>query len=221
MTEVPEELQLNYYLGSIVISDSFAEHEARVFWYVLHSVGLVSGNRPEMFGRLLPNLEAAMNEPAVPAKFRDIALPLLEWARKWHTYRRDLVHVLPVTGWGKSKDVNSAIGKHLPGPMSDLIKCSEELRTVSWRLRGTYMIAPYWLNGLHDAWEKADNLRSWTRVAMGHIADEPNSIIGTKGPAPNPPDGWDSIVAADHAKRDAEDARLANSPTCYENDLPA
>jgi hypothetical protein len=82
MIEVPAEYRLNYYIGEIVISDSFAEHEARVLWNTLHEVELVVGKRPEMFGRLLPALEEAVAGQTVPAEFRDIALPLLLDARR-------------------------------------------------------------------------------------------------------------------------------------------
>ena len=208
MIEVPEEFRLNYYMGEIVISDSFAEHEARVFWNVLHGVGLMVGRRPDMFGRLLPALEAAVGGPTVPAEFRDIATPLLESARVWHKYRRDLVHDLLVKGWGRGDEVRSALGKHPPRPMQEIVQCAEELRRASFRLRGLWIIAPYWLNGPRDSWADAESLRSWTRVAMGHIADVPNAIIGTEGPAPEPPGGWEAVVAEDRAKREAEDARL-------------
>jgi hypothetical protein len=211
MTEVPEEFRLSYYMGEIVIRDSFAEHEARVFWKVLYEVGIVGGKRPEMFGRLLPQLETAVQGPGVPTEFRDIAAPLLESTRVWHKYRRDLVHDLLVTGWGRGDDVMSATGKHPPRPMHEMKKCAAELQSASYRLRGLYIIAPYWMNRPGDGWDDADNLRSWTRVAMGHIADQPNAIIGTKGPAPEPPGGWDAIVAANRAKREAEDARPEDS----------
>jgi len=216
--EVPKEFQLNYYVGDIVISDSFAEHAARVFWHTLGQVGLVSGGQPEMFGRLLPKLVMAVDAPALPAEFREIAVPLLELAQKWHRYRRDLVHDLLVTGWGEGNDVRSAIGKHPVRPMSDLIECSEQLRKIGWRLRGLSVIAPYWLNGVHDEWEEADNLRSWTRVAMGHIAERKDVIVGTTGPAPEPPGGWDAIIASVHLKRDASFALQASVQNFFIDD---
>jgi hypothetical protein len=117
MTDVPEDLRLNFYMGQIVINDSFAEHEARVLWSSLREVGLVGEKRPEMFGRLLPSLGAALAAPVVPDPFREIALPVLESARGWHTYRRDLVHDLLVKGWGKGDEIRSATGKHPPRPM--------------------------------------------------------------------------------------------------------
>jgi hypothetical protein len=45
----------------------------------------------------------------------------------------------------------------------------------------------------------------------GHLADVPNLIQGTPGPAPEPPGGWDPLVAEQVAKREAEKARLKNS----------
>jgi hypothetical protein len=154
MTEVPAEYRLNYYIGEIVISDSFAEHESRLFWNALHDVKLASGKRPKMFGRLLPALEEAIAGPTVATEFRDIATPLLESTRVWHKYRRDLVHDLLVKGWGKGDDVHSAIGKNPPRPMPEIIQCAKELRQASYRLRGLWIIAPYWLHGVHDGWQK-------------------------------------------------------------------
>lgn len=211
MAEVPEQFRLSYYLGEIVIRDSFAEHEAHVLWKVLYELGIVSGKRAVMFGRLLPQLSNAIQDSGFPAEFRDIAVPVFESTRVWHKYRRDLVHDLLVTDWGRGDDVMSATGKNPPRPMEEIKRCAVELRSASYRLRGLCVIAPYWMNRPGDGWGDADNFRSWTRVVMGHIADKPNAIVGTKGPAPEPPGGWDAIVTADRAKREAEDARLQSS----------
>lgn len=207
--EIPEPLRLNYFVGDIVISDSFTEHEARVLWGELLAVGLVPGKRPEMFGRLLPNLEDAFKRPEVPDDLRQMALDLLATTRTWHTYRRDLVHDLLTMGWGRGDEVVSALRKHPPRPMRDLAECARAIRTSGYRLRGLYIIAPYWLGGKVEGWETAEDLRSWTRVAMGHIADVPSVITGTEGHAPEPPGGWDHVVATAIAAREAREARRA------------
>jgi hypothetical protein len=120
-----------------------------------------------------------------------------------------MVHDLLVMGWGRNDDVHSAIRKHPPRPMRELVECGDALRACGYRLRGLYIIAPYWLLTSGDTWDDAAGLRSWTRVAMGHISDVPGSIVGTEGPAPEPPGGWDQIVAAAAAAREAQDARWA------------
>src|SRR5690349_17939591 len=99
--DVPEALRLNYYVGAIVINDSFTEHEARVLWNDLLPLGLVKGKRPEPFGRLIPDLREAFELPQVPEELRAIALDLIDTTKKWHTYRADLVHDLLVMGWGR------------------------------------------------------------------------------------------------------------------------
>jgi|GEM_PF-1780855 len=203
--DVPEGQRLNYFTGDIVISDSFAEHEARVLWNTLYDVKLVSGKRPEMFGALLPRLQEAFERPEVPEDIRGIALGLIETTQRWHRYRRDMVHDLLVMGWGRDDDVHSAIGKHPPRPMLEIVECASALRTCGFRLRGLYIVAPYWLGGKPDGWDNADALRSWTRVAMGHLADVPGSILGTPGDAPEPPGGWDAIIAAAAATREADE----------------
>jgi hypothetical protein len=208
LDQIPEELRLNYFMGDIVISDSFAEHEARVLWNTLQTAELVRGKRPEMFGRLLPRLQEAFVSPRVPKDLREIAVSLLETTRTWHSYRRDLVHDLLTMGWGRGDDVHSALGKRPPRPMREIVQCAEELRTSGYRLRGLCIITPYWIGGTGDGWDDAEGLRSWTRVAMGHIADVPRSVLGTEGPAPEPPGGWDAIVAAANTQREADVARL-------------
>lgn len=212
--DVPEPLRLNYFVGEITISDSYAEHEARVLWNVLARVGLVKGKWPEMFGRLLPGLQEAFERPEVPGAFREIVLPLLATTRNWHAYRRDLVHDLLTTGWGEAGHVQSALGKNPPRPMTELAECGEALRLCGWRLRGVWVVAPWWIGGELDSWETPESLRSWTRVIMGEIADVPNAISGTEGRSPEPPRGWDALVAGEVAKREAEDARL-NSMTSW------
>jgi hypothetical protein len=118
------------------------------------------------------------------------------------------VHDLLVMGWGRNEDVHSAIGKSPPRPMVELVDCANGLRACGHRLRGLYIIAPYWLGSEGDGWDDAAGLRSWTRVAMGHLADMPGLIIGTEGPAPEPPGGWDEIVESAAARRNAGEARL-------------
>jgi hypothetical protein len=209
LDEVPEPLRLSYLVGEITISDSYTEHEARVLWGVLRGMGLVSGKRwPREFGRLLPLLEDAFAQPEVPDEFRDLVLPLITTTRRWHTYRADLVHDLLATGWGEAGHVQSALSKNPPRPMTELAECGEALRSCGYRLRGVWIVAPWWLGGKLDSWETPDQLRSWTRVIMGHLADLPNAIIGTEGPSPEPPGGWDALVSAEVAKREAEDDRL-------------
>jgi len=207
--DVPEALRLNYYMGEIAISDSFAEHEARVLWNHLFAVGLVSGKRPKMFGPLLKQLEEAFAKHELPDEYREIGAPLIAMTGEWHRYRSALVHDLLVIGWGRADDVHSAINKHPPRPLKELVGCGARLRNASYRLRGLYIVAPWWLGGKLDGWADADDLRSWTRAAMGHLSDEPNVIRGTDGPAPEPPGGWDNVVAAAVARREGEDARLA------------
>ncbi|HTN90948.1 MAG TPA: hypothetical protein VL242_45060 [Sorangium sp.] len=207
LEDIPEALRLNYYVGDIVIGDSFTEHEGRVLWNALRSVGLVEGDYEQMFGRLLPKLENAFRRPEVPAELSSIALDLLATTRKWHGYRSALVHDLLTIGWGRDDDVLSALGKHPPRKMREMAECAAALRTCGYRLRGLWIIAPHWLGGAGDEWETAEGLRSWTRVAMGEIADAPHTILGTEGPAPEPPGGWDAIVAANVAERERQEAQ--------------
>jgi len=74
--------------------------------------------------------------------------------------------------------------------MKDLEKCADDLKVATWRLRAVWVIAPHWLGGPTDEWETVESLTSWTRVAMGHIADDPHQVRGTPGKSPEPPGGF-------------------------------
>jgi hypothetical protein len=210
--EVPDALRLNYYVGAIVINDSFTEHEGRVFWNTLREAGLTEDDYPREFGRLLRDVKKVLRAPEAPAEFRTLARDVIITTAKWHRYRSDLVHDLPTMGWGRrSDDVVSALNKNPPRPMRDLATCAERLQTSGYRLRGLYIIAPYWLGVVGDGWDTAANLRSWTRVAMGEIADVRGTITGTEGPSPEPPGGWDEVVSQAVSAREAREARQASS----------
>jgi hypothetical protein len=183
-----------------------------VLWNVLADAGLVTGKAwPRMFGNLLPVLRDAFERPEVPEALSGIVLPLIAETIRWHEYRSGLVHDLLATGWGEPGHVQSVIRRHPPRPMAELAECGQALRSCGWRLRGVWIVAPWWLDGKRDSWETAEDMRSWTRVAMGHIAtDVPHAIVSIPGPAPGPPGGWDAVIAAEVAKREAEDARSAS-----------
>lgn len=112
-------------------------------------------------------------------------------------------------GGGRADEVQSALRKHAPRPIAELAECAQALQRATYRLRGAWIIAPYWLGGERDSWATARDLRSWTRVAMGEIADVPGQILGTEGEAPEPPGGWERLVAALVAEREAEEASRA------------
>jgi hypothetical protein len=76
--------------------------------------------------------------------------------------------------------------------MEEIEKCADDLRRAMYRMRGVWIIAPHWVGGPIEDDLDVDDMRSWTRVAMGHIADLPGVIQGTPGSAPEPPDGWRS-----------------------------
>lgn len=192
LDDVPMELRLSYFVGEIVIADSYAEHEARVLWTVLADLGVLRGRRPEAFGRLLPGLIQAFAPPAVPEAFSRIAQDALHHAQRWHRFRRDLVHDLLALDRRGTGDVFSALRRHPPRPMEDLEQCAAALRESAFRMRALYITVPFWMGGNGDGWEDSASLDSWTRVAMGHIAISDHVVSGTAGPSPAPPGGWDT-----------------------------
>jgi hypothetical protein len=219
LDDVPEPLRLNYFVGEITVSDSYAEHEARVLWNTFSAAGLVKGKQwPGFFGTLLNVLTEAFERPEVPELLSEIVLPLLATTQRWHNYRAHVVHDLLAIGWGEAGHVQSAIGKSPPRPMTELVECGEALGSCGWRLRGVWIVAPWWIGGELDSGATPGDMRSWTRVIMGEIADVPNEIRGTPGPSPEPPGGWQALIAAEVAKREAEDARLGAMVSWVEPD---
>lgn len=214
--DVPNELRMSYFVGEIVIRDSYAEHEARVLWNVLRAHQVVDSDYPREFGRLLKHMRRALLNEAVPEDIRQIALGVVEQATRWHRYRSALVHDLLSTGWRQDDgDVHSRLNKNPPRPLRDLEQCADGLRLATYRFRGLWIVMPFWLGAEGDGWESADDLRSWTRVAMGHIADELHVMKGTPGSAPEPRGGWDEIVAAAVA---AEERRAARRSAMFWTD---
>lgn len=194
--EIPSGLRLSYFVGEIVIRDSYAEHEARVLWNVLRTHEIVDKNHSREFGWLLDDLRKALRHKSIPDEIRQVARNVVRLATRWHKYRSALVHDLLTTGWREGDDdVHSAINKEPPRPLRELEQCADGLRQATYRFRGLWVVMPFWLGAGGEGWESAEDFRSWTRVAMGHIAEDPHVMRGTPGPSPEPRDGWDAIVA--------------------------
>ncbi len=214
--EIPSHLRLSYFVGEIVIRDSYAEHEARMLWNVLRKHEIVSTEYPRAFGGLLTQTRRALRHDRLSEEIRRVAFGVIESAAKWHRYRSDLVHDLLTTGWRQEgDDVHSVLNRNPPRPLRELERCADELRLVSYRFRGLWVVMPFWLGAPAEGWESAEDFRSWTRVAMGHIADDPLVMRGTPGPSPEPQGGWDAIVAAAVA---AEELRVARRTALFSVD---
>lgn len=193
--DLPEKYQLSYLIGEVVRNDVFAESETRMLWRKLQEAGLLEADKLS-FGRLFSKLRHALASPLVPADFRRIALDVLGEMDAAHKVRNEYAHTIflhyPEHG---SELVRAARPGPLPRKLDDIEKGARRLLTATWRMRGVWIIAPFWIGGEADDYESADDLRSWTRVAMGHIADTPGQVIGTPGPAPEPPGGYGAGAA--------------------------
>lgn len=211
--DLPKEFELSFYLGEIVRNDVYAEHEMRVLWNFLDAAGLRQGlsagdykrGRERDFGRLIPQVRKLLSQSAVPPEFRRIALDVIETTHVSHTYRAKLVHDLLVQSPWDGNTVRSAFGTNPPRSVDELRQCAAELKRSSWRLRGVWIIAPHWVGGPLDVpVDDEGSLRSWTRVAMGHIEDNPHTVIGTQGDCPEPPSGFRSEASTDTLSIDFE-----------------
>lgn len=157
----------------------------RNVWAHLHRAGIADGQMQRDLGKLVRQVRSALRDERVPGQFRAIALAVLERAWTAHQLRNKLVHDqwihLP---WdrGQIASMRSTDRREV----RDLRECADELQTMMWRMRGVSIIAPAWLDLEDDDEELDDELHSWTRVAMGHIAESPGRVIGTPGDAPAP-----------------------------------
>ena len=194
-TDLPEKYRLSFLVGEIVRNDVFAETEMRTFFYKLNDAGLINELHQQNLGRLVSQVRKALNKNDVPVEFRKLALEVVEGLAVQHRLRSSLAHDqwmhLPKVRPDKVRSMRR------PGtiqPISELEACATELIRLAWRIRGLWIIAPYWLNGDLSDHTSPEDLHSWTRVAMGHIADDPSMTRGTDGEAPHPPGGFPPAI---------------------------
>lgn len=185
--DVPPRFELSFLIGEVVRNDVFAESEMRATWWHLHAAGLVRGEKPGGFGRVIDDVSRALRKPAVPPEFAVIAREVVWETGRQHQLRNALAHDQWIElRWdpGSIRSMRTTEARTL----EDLRVCARALLVLTWRLRGVSVIAPWWLDVVPD-WERdlVDGLHSWTRVAMGHIADDVSQVRGTPGPAPMPP----------------------------------
>lgn len=189
--EVPPQHRLSFLIGEVARSDVSAETEMRGLWWHLRDAGLGTDEEKmaREFGRLIKQVGALLRSEMVPSGFADIAGEVVEAARAAHAKRNELVHDqwvhLPWT-----EDRIRSQRRPESKQFSDLRQCADDLREVMWRTRGAWIIAPLWFGRPEVADMQPSEVRSWTRVAMGHIDwNSPSQMTGTDGPAPMPP-GW-------------------------------
>lgn len=185
--DVPDRYALSFLISEVVRHDIGAESEMRMVWHWLRQAGLVDEPMERDLGRLIKQVRRGLRDPAVPEEFGRIALQVLERTWTAHRLRNELVHDQWVNVPWNATQIRS-MRSATPRQLADLRICAADLLTLSWRLRGAAVIAPAWL-GTEDKDDEPlsdADAHSWTRVAMGHIADEPGRIVGTPGPAPLP-----------------------------------
>jgi hypothetical protein len=189
--DLPEKYQLSFYLGEIVRNDTWAENEVRNLWFRLASVGLSEEPIERDFARVIKDVRRMLRDVRVPAEFRRLALEVLEATHDVHRGRARYVHQILIQPPWKPDELRPATDTGKAIHMSDLVQAAEGLRVLMWRIRALWIIAPHWLgDASHDEYSDRDDMVSWTRVAMGHIRDDPHRVVGTSGPAPEPPGGY-------------------------------
>jgi hypothetical protein len=190
-SRVPDEFRLSFVVGEIVRNDVYAENETKVLHSKLAAAGLTTAAPERDFGRVLPQVLKVLESPQVPEPFRKIAVRVVDLTARAHAVRRETVHDILIQMPSDQDRIRSGFGNGKSRAMSDLEKCADDLKEATWRLRAVWIIAPQWVGGPPEAWETVASLTSWTRVAMGYIADDnPNAIVGTPGKCPLPPGGF-------------------------------
>lgn len=185
-SDVPEQYALSFLIGEVIRNDVGLESEMRALWWQLHEAGLAPSPMQRDLGRLLKELRRALSHSLVDAPFREIALEVVQQSQDQHRVRNTLVHdqwvQLP---WRSEEIASMRTATRLQ--LDELRACADALLVLLWRTRGVASMAPAWLRA--DAGPEVDDeeLLSWTRIAMGHIAYSPGRIQGTDGPAPLPP----------------------------------
>lgn len=188
--DVPASLRLSFYLGEIVRNDNHAETELAALYRSFDEAGLTSEPRQRDFGRLIPQARRLLVHEQVPEDFRSLVASVLDFTANAHRRRREIVHDLLAHDVVNPALVRSLRGGQAVVSMTALKGCADDLLVATWRIRGLSVTAPYWIGGRTQDGPDASDLRSWTRVAMGHIADHPHVTIGTEGECPEPPGGW-------------------------------
>lgn len=200
--DLPLKYTLSYVIGEVVRNDVFAETEMRLLWRELSAVLSPGDEMQREMGRLIKQVRSLLNRGEVPAAFRDIGRAVLDEAAAAHRLRNVFIHDqwlhLPAFRPGSIRSLrrtneNRADGRFGDVALADFERCADELKRSAWRLRGLWITAPYWLGQEPDWTSTDDELDSWTRVAMGHIADDPEMTRGTPGPAPQPLGGWGGL----------------------------
>lgn len=191
MTEqVPARHELSFFIGEIVRNDVVLETEMRALWRQLRAVGLAEDEMQRNLGRTISQVRKMVREQAVPLAFRDLALEVVDLAADAHRERSVLAHDQWMQLPYRPDEVSSMRRPNSRRPLEELGQCAADLLRIAWRTRALWIIAPYWVGGDLSDHTSPDDLHSWTRVAMGHIADDERMVFGTLGEAPHPPGGF-------------------------------
>ena len=188
--QVPPEHELSFLIGEIVRNDVVLETEMRSLWRQLSAVGLTDEKMQQNLGRTIGQVRKMLRKDAVPPTFRDLALEVIELAATAHRSRSQLAHDQWLQLPYRPDEVTSMRRANSRRPLDELRQCAADLLRLSWRTRGLWIIAPYWVDGDLSEHTSPSDLHSWTRVAMGHIADTQRIVMGTQGDAPHPPGGF-------------------------------
>jgi len=189
-SKVPDKYRLSFIVGKIVRNDVRAENETKVLFNRLRAGGLPSDPMLRDFGKVIPQVRRMLMPPQVPEEFQKIAIQVIELTSRERAVRRETVHDILIQMPFESEQILSGFGNGKSRALADLEKCADDLKEAMWRVRAVASIAPQWITGALAGWETVERLRSWTRVAMGEIADNENAMMGTPGKSPEPPGGF-------------------------------
>lgn len=193
-TELPEPYRLSFLIGEICRRNVWVENELRRLAYAFDESPVNSPKWESDYGRMLPQLVTTASQSAVPEPFRRLVAQVANLSITENRNRNRFAHdlwieiprqVSPIVGLSPRRGREEV-------DVEDFRRCAAELARLVARARGLWIIAPSWIGPAAD-WQNADDLRSWTRVSMGHIADNASAMRGTPGACPEPPGGYVSI----------------------------
>ena len=195
--KVPPESQLSTFIGDILRNDLHTQHEMTVFRSKLEFAGLpVAAKKNIWYATLIERILTVLDRGAIPLEFRDIAVAAVNAASDAHDIRNDVAHELLTQDYTDEAKYRSVLRwAEPPRPLAELEAHGRQILRANWRMRGVWIIAPFWIGGPIEIYDDANNLRSWTRVAMDQIADSTEGIRGTPGESPEPPGGYASMVS--------------------------
>jgi hypothetical protein len=168
-----ENERLTYWIGDIIRSDAFAEHEARVAWHELAQSSPCAGEEaPQNFAQILDGCRDMLRSVELELADRALCREVLAAAGAAHKLRNLLTHDQWMhyqsadDSWHSVKAMFNTKNLGSERPLRDFQKRSADLIRAGWRLRALGLLIPgilgrnTWIDGLEGVYK-----RDWRLIA--------------------------------------------------------